>query len=80
VRLLNAENCARFNLCKAAPLGDTANRLEGRLQPVEPAPIIVQDLSGDGGGNFPFFGALLDDVQGVLSHEVRAGSQRQRPG
>jgi hypothetical protein len=46
VGLLDAENFARFYLCKAATLDDAINLLEARLEPVESAGIIVQNLAG----------------------------------
>lgn len=39
--------------------------LQARLQPVEPARVVVEDLAGDRGGDFAFCAALLDDVQGL---------------
>jgi hypothetical protein len=52
VGLLDAENFARFYLYKAAPLDDAINLLEARLQPVETAGIIVQNLAGNASSIF----------------------------
>ena len=46
--------------------------LQGRLQSVEPARVVVEDFAGDGCGDFVFFAALLDDVQAWISADWSA--------